>query len=109
MHPDRYSYERMNQTSSALSRSADVGASTRADLIAAARALFSQRGFDGTSIRAITREAGTNLGAVTYHFGSKRELYGAVLEAGLRPLAMRVRDAAHSGGSALDRILSTLR
>lgn len=85
--------------------SADVGAATRADLIASGRTLFSRRGFDGASIREITRAAGANLGAVTYHFGSKRGLYGAVLEAGLRPLATRVRDAAAAGGPAMDRIV----
>ncbi|HSH75133.1 MAG TPA: TetR family transcriptional regulator [Longimicrobiales bacterium] len=82
-----------------------MGAATRADLIEAARSLFAQRGFDGTSIRAITRDAGTNLGAVTYHFGSKRALYAAVLEQGLRPIADRVRAAARSGGPAIERML----
>ena len=81
------------------------GESTRADLIKAARRLFGQRGFDGTSVRAITRAAGANLGAVTYHFGSKRELYGAVLEQGLRPIAERVNAAAGSEGTALERML----
>ncbi|MSR21683.1 MAG: TetR/AcrR family transcriptional regulator [Gemmatimonadetes bacterium] len=84
---------------------ADVGAATRADLIAAGRRLFGQRGYDGASIRAITREAGTNLGAVTYHFGSKRGLYAAVLEQGLRPIAARVDAAVRSEGTSLDRML----
>lgn len=75
------------------------------DLLSSARGLFARRGFDGTSVRAITREAGTNLGAVTYHFGSKRGLYAAVLEAGLRPIAERVRAAARSEGTALERML----
>lgn len=85
--------------------SAAVGEATRTDLVAAARRLFGQRGFDGTSIRAITREAHANLGAVTYHFGSKRALYGAVLEQGLRPLAGRIQEAARSEGLALERML----
>lgn len=85
--------------------SATIGAATRSDLIAAARKLFGQRGFDGASIRAITAEAGANLGAVTYHFGSKRNLYSAVLEDGLRPMAARVAAAATSDGTALERML----
>jgi len=84
---------------------ADIGAATRADLLAAGRKLFARRGFDGTSVRAITRAAGANLGAVTYHFGSKRALYSAVLEQGLRPIAERVHEAARSDGSGLDRML----
>ena len=82
-----------------------AGAATRADLITAGRMLFAQRGFDGTSIRAVTRTAGTNLGAVTYHFGSKQGLYAAVLESGLRPLADRVSRAAASEGPALERMI----
>ena len=73
--------------------SADSGAATRTELIAAGRKLFGRRGFDGASIRAITKEAGANLGAVTYHFGSKHGLYSAVLEEGLRPMAARVQAA----------------
>lgn len=78
---------------------------TRSDLVSAARTLFGRRGFDGASIRAITGRAGANLGAVTYHFGSKRALYRAVLEAGLRPLAARVTEAARTSGSARDRMI----
>lgn len=78
---------------------------TRGELIAAGRRLFGQRGFDGASIRAITAEAKANLGAVTYHFGSKRGLYSAVLEDGMRPLVARLREVAASEGIALDRML----
>jgi AcrR family transcriptional regulator len=80
------------------------GDRTRADLLAAGRSLFARRGYDGASIRAITHAADANLVAVTYHFGSKEALYGAVLEAGLRPLVARVSAAADAGGTALDRL-----
>ena len=86
----------------------DGGADTRADLIRTGRRLFSERGFDGTSVRAITRAAGTNLGAITYHFGSKRGLYGAALEECLRPMLGRVRAAANAEGTGLDRMIHVL-
>jgi AcrR family transcriptional regulator len=60
--------------------------------------LFAEHGYNGTSIRQITRAADANLGAVTYHFGGKRALYGAALERCIGPLAERVRSAASSGG-----------
>ena len=82
-----------------------TGSGTRSDLISAGRRLFGQRGFDGTSIRAITTEAGANLGSVTYHFGSKRGLYTAVLAEGRRPMAARVRRAAAADGTAMERML----
>ncbi len=78
-------------------------------LLEAARLLFARRGYDGASIRAITREAGTNLGSVTYHFGSKRALYEAVLESVIRPLADRVAEASRSAGSSLDRSEGVVR
>jgi AcrR family transcriptional regulator len=41
---------------------------------------------------------------VTYHFGSKRGLYAAVLVEGLTPLVDRVGHAADSSGSPLERL-----
>jgi TetR/AcrR family transcriptional regulator len=67
--------------------------------------LFAQHGYNGTSIRQITQAADANLGAVTYHFGGKRALYGAALERCIGPLAERVRTAAGSGeGDPLARM-----
>jgi AcrR family transcriptional regulator len=68
--------------------------------------LFARQGYNGTSIRQITREAGANLGAVTYHFGGKRELYGRALERCIGPIAERVVEAATAtdGGDATARL-----
>lgn len=54
--------------------------STKEKIIDAAEILFSDLGFDNTSLRAITSEANVNLASVNYHFGSKKELIQAVLE-----------------------------
>ncbi len=80
------------------------GESTRTALLSAGRRLFARRGFDGASVRDITREAGANLGAITYHFGSKRGLYGAVLQEVLSPLVDRVGAVASATGDSLDRL-----
>lgn len=52
---------------------------TRERLLDAAESLFGERGFKGTSLRAITDRAGANVASVSYHFGSKLELLRAVL------------------------------
>jgi AcrR family transcriptional regulator len=78
-------------------------------LLAAARATFARRGYDGASIRTITREAHANLGAVTYHFGSKHALYEAVLEQVLAPMAARVLAVLDGPGTPLDRAEGTVR
>lgn len=78
-------------------------------LLAAARELFAQRGYRGASIRAITGRAGANLGAVTYHFGSKESLYHEVLRRALAPLRARVEGALEGPGSVLDRVDAVIR
>lgn len=82
---------------------------TSTALLEAARDLFASRGYDGASIRAITDRAGTNLGAVTYHFGTKEALYDRVIETFIGPLRERVLRAAETEGSPLDRIEAILR
>ena len=56
-------------------------AGTRDQFIAAAKGLFAQRGFYGTSIAAIATELGLTKQALLHHFGSKERLYGEVLKA----------------------------
>ena len=51
----------------------------RERLLLAARDLFAQHGYDGTSVRDITARAKANLGAITYYFGSKEALFYAVI------------------------------
>ena len=52
---------------------------TKERILDAAERLFAAHGFAGTSLRAVTREAGVNLAAVQYHFGTKEDLLRAVL------------------------------
>jgi AcrR family transcriptional regulator len=54
-------------------------AATKARILDAAESLFMEHGFEATSLRALTAAAGVNLAAVNYHFGSKEELFQAVL------------------------------
>jgi AcrR family transcriptional regulator len=59
---------------------------TKKNILDAAEKLFSRHGFSSTSLRMLTKEAGVNLAAVNYHFGSKEELIKAVIERRLLPL-----------------------
>jgi AcrR family transcriptional regulator len=60
--------------------------STRDRVLDTAERLFGQQGFPCSSLRQITNEAGVNLAAVNYYFGSKEELYKAVLLRRIRPV-----------------------
>jgi AcrR family transcriptional regulator len=57
-------------------RSAESAEST---LIAIAERLFADYGVGAVSLRAVMNEAGTNIAAVHYHFGSKQALLDAVV------------------------------
>ena len=72
---------------------------TRTQILDAAEHLFAERGYRGTSVRAITDLAGVNLAAVGYHFGSKAELMSAVARRVVEPI-----NAAQCAG--LDRLLA---
>jgi len=52
---------------------------TRQRLIQAATRLFADAGYRGASVRDICNLAGANPGAISYHFGGKRQLYRSVL------------------------------
>ena len=82
---------------------------TRQALVAAGRELFAAHGYRGASIRAITTKAGANLGAVTYHFGSKEGLYGTVLASVMEPFRDHLLDVAGEPGAPLERIERLVR
>lgn len=56
-----------------------AGAETRRRLIDATADALAQSGPSGVSMRAITAEAGANVAAVRYHFGSREALISEVL------------------------------
>jgi AcrR family transcriptional regulator len=48
--------------------------STPDRILAVAEAMFAEQSYGAVSLRSITSEAGVNIAAIHYHFGSKREL-----------------------------------
>jgi AcrR family transcriptional regulator len=59
---------------------------TRERILRAAERLFAERGYDGTSIRAIVAKARVNQAAINYHFQGKDGLYREVLRTAFRAL-----------------------
>lgn len=78
--------------------------STKLRLMTSARKLFGDKGFRGASVREITAAAHANLGAVTYHFGSKAFLYASVLAELFDQLATRIEQAAGTTNPPADRM-----
>lgn len=63
-----------------------TSADTKTRILDAAEKLFVEHGFEATSLRSLTSAAAVNLAAVNYHFGSKEELFQAVLTRRLDPM-----------------------
>lgn len=63
-----------------------VSATADHRLLASASRLFALTGVGATSIRAIIRDAGVNLNAIHYHFGSRRGLLAAVWDREMEPI-----------------------
>lgn len=59
---------------------------TKDRILDTAERLFGENGFGATSLRQIITEAGVNLAAIHYHFGSKEELLDAVTVRKLAPI-----------------------
>lgn len=62
---------------------------TKQRILNAAERMFGIYGFDGTTLRNIVNEAEVNLALVSYHFGSKEELYQAVVTRMVQPIIER--------------------
>jgi AcrR family transcriptional regulator len=71
---------------------------TREKILAAARDLFMERGYDGATVRDIARAAGMSTGAVFASFADKAELFDEIIATDYRALAdemaAAVRDSA---------------
>lgn len=81
----------------------------REQILAAARELFAEHGFDGTTLRAVARRAGVDGALPSYHFGSKGALFAATLELPVSPreaLAGVLAEAEHD--EIAERLLTTL-
>ncbi|WP_067656075.1 TetR/AcrR family transcriptional regulator [Nocardia harenae] len=83
----------------------------RAAILEAAKKRFSEHGFDRTSIRAVAGDAGVDPALVHHYFGSKRQLFAAVVELPIDPeVVMEVFGAVPLDqlGATMVRILVTL-
>ena len=64
------------------------GPDTRGEILAAARRSFAEKGFGGTTIRAVAGEAGVDPALVHHYFGAKDDLFLAALQIPVDPRAL---------------------
>jgi AcrR family transcriptional regulator len=78
---------------------------TRAKVLAAARRLFSEQGYEGATIRDIAAAAGMSTGAVFANFTDKSDLFREIMLTDMAALADAMREAAGHGVGAEDALL----
>jgi AcrR family transcriptional regulator len=78
---------------------------TRAKVLAAARRLFSESGYEGATIRDIAAAAGMSTGAVFANFTDKSDLFREIMLTDMVALADSMREAAGHGVGAEDALL----
>lgn len=86
---------------------------TKSRLLETAATLFAEHGYRGASVRHICDLARANPGAVSYHFGGKKQLYRTVLRRAASSLSeLTIAEAETDGESppleiteAIDRVL----
>lgn len=84
---------------------------TKDRILDVAESLFAEQGFAATSMRTITNQAGVNLAAVNYHFGSKDGLVQAIFARRLMPMnaerlrRLRMLERRHRGTIPLHELI----
>lgn len=79
---------------------------TKESILVVAEELFSENGFDATSLDAIGRRAGIQGTAILYHYATKRELYEAVLNRIFSPYVEELYTQFDDDGPLDDRLVA---
>ena len=82
-----------------MKRTKEEAAQTRQQLLNAALSIFSRQSFDATSLEEVAEAAGVTRGAIYHHFGSKADLFLALIEDASTQGGAVVQQAIASGGS----------
>lgn len=78
---------------------------TRAKVLAAARKLFSESGYEGATIRDIAAAAGMSTGAVFANFADKSDLFRDIMTSDIAELSRAMREAASKARTVDEALL----
>ncbi|MDF3299434.1 TetR/AcrR family transcriptional regulator [Streptomyces tropicalis] len=83
--------------------------STREQLITSTRELLWERGYVGTSPKAVLQRAGVGQGSMYHHFSGKRDLALAAIRRTAEELRAKAEEQFTATGTALERISAYLQ
>lgn len=91
------------------------GTGTKERILRSAELIFGRHGYAGTTLRAVTADAGVNLASANYHFGSKESLVMEMLRERVAPinkervqLLEKAKEEAKGKPVCLEKILEAL-
>jgi TetR/AcrR family transcriptional regulator len=83
-------------------------ASTREEILAAAEALFAEKGYAAARLEDVAERVGIRRASIVYYFRDKQQLYDAVLTSVFGGLLERLGEARAAAGSIAERIEATV-
>ena len=83
-------------------------AARKAHILKAAEACFARQGYHQTTMDDIVQEAGLSKGGVYWHFGSKKELFLAIIESTLGDAQAMMQESVTSQPSAREKLDAVL-
>jgi AcrR family transcriptional regulator len=83
------------------------GEDTRAALVAAARVVFAEQGYQGATVRAIAARAGVDAAMVNHWFGGKQGLFAAVVALPFDPTELVEGVLAGGRDTLAERLIRT--
>ncbi|MFN6992914.1 MAG: TetR/AcrR family transcriptional regulator [Aquincola tertiaricarbonis] len=89
----------------------DVDSATRERILLEAARLFRHHGYAATTLREVADASGIKAGSIYYHFESKDQILGEVLDKGIQVVTDAVRqrvDALPTGATARQRVAAAI-
>jgi len=80
----------------------------REQILQAGHRLFLAGGYRGVSLRSIAAEAGVDSALISYHFGSKRGLFAAIMQLGVSPADVVRQSLAGDPARLPERIIANV-
>ncbi|MBG59213.1 MAG: hypothetical protein CMJ16_02020 [Peredibacter sp.] len=73
---------------------------TKGKILKIAHELFSQKGYDGVSVREISSAAGVNISAISYHFENKEKLFQETIRSSMTEMSNTVKELREALGKS---------